>query len=435
MDLTKFQGKRICVAVSGGIDSVSLLDYMQKRQAEFGYVLSAVHCEHGIRGADSVGDMQFVETLCKEYDVPLTIFREDCVKKAETERCSLETSARKFRMQSFSMLVHGGRTDYIATAHHKNDEAETVLFRLARGTSLTGAQGMSQEDGYIVRPFLTWSKADILAYAKDNGLSYREDATNQETDATRNKLRLTVLPALEEAVPGAVDNLARFAQTAAEDDAFLYRQSECLVSKHRNGAYCVRTCKETPLFFRACVTVLKRLGVQRDYTRLHLQLLYNLQEKENGAILCMPQSVRAKKVANGILMYLEEELPTLVTLPKYYKDGDFDGGKYVVKVYDQQTDVPDTDMPVLRIDGDKIPQTAVFRFRQDGDEMRVFGGKTKSLKKLFNERKLPAEERKYLPILADEHTIYAVCGVEIADEVKVTEETKNIKYIALLEKL
>ena len=127
MDLTKFQGKRICVAVSGGIDSVSLLDYMQKRQAEFGYVLSAVHCEHGIRGEDSVGDMQFVETLCKAYGVPLTIFRENCIKKAETEKGSLETAARRFRMQSFSMLVHGGRADYIATAHHKNDEAETVL--------------------------------------------------------------------------------------------------------------------------------------------------------------------------------------------------------------------------------------------------------------------------------------------------------------------
>ena len=431
MDFTKFQGKRIGVAVSGGIDSVSLLDYMQKRQQEFGYELCVVHCEHGIRDKESVRDMQFVEELCKKYELPLTVFREDCLKKAEREKCSVETSARRFRMRSFAQLIKDGKADYIATAHHKNDEAETVLFRLARGTSLTGVQGMVQENAYIIRPFLDWSKADIQRYAQENGLAFCEDSTNAMRDATRNKIRLDVLPLLEDAVPGAVDNLARFAQIAGEDDAYLYRQSAKLLTAKENG-YAVASCKEKPLFFRATLTALKALGVDRDYTRLHLELLYELQDKERSTILCMPKNVRAQKTVSGIWLYVEQELPTPVALPKYFTEGVFDGGMYEIMVTTVQP-VP-TEYPILRLDEDKVPKCAVFRFRKDGDEMRVFGGKTKSLKKLFNEKKFPVQKRKYLPILADDNTIYAVCGVEIADEVKVTEDTKNIVYIVLLEK-
>ena len=101
MDLAKFQGKRICVAVSGGIDSVSLLHYMQKHQNQFGYTLSAVHCEHGIRGEESIEDMRFVQALCKAQNIPLSIFQADCLLRAKQEKCSLETVARTFRYQIF----------------------------------------------------------------------------------------------------------------------------------------------------------------------------------------------------------------------------------------------------------------------------------------------------------------------------------------------
>ena len=434
MDLAKFQGKRICVAVSGGIDSVSLLHYMQKHQNQFGYTLSAVHCEHGIRGEESIEDMRFVQALCKAQNIPLTIFQADCLLRAKQEKCSLETVARMFRYQSFESLIQQNKTDYVAVAHHRNDEAETVLFRLARGASLTGARGMLEENTYILRPFLGWSKKDIIAYAQENGLQYREDYTNQELDATRNKIRLQILPALEEAVPGAVVNLVRFAETAGEDDAYLYRQSERILSKCNNGKYFISMCKDTPIFYRACVTALKALGVEKDYTRLHLKLLFDLQKNERGARLDMPQNVLARKTGNGIVLCWKEELPVLVTAPKYYSENGFDGGRYEVKIFQKEEDVPYTPLPILRIDADKLPKNASFRFRKDGDEMRVFGGKTKSLKKLFNERKIDASERAYIPLIADETTIYAVCGVEIADEVKVTEDTKNIAYIVTLKR-
>lgn len=433
MDLTKYKGKCICVAVSGGIDSVSLLHYMQNLQNEFGYVLSAVHCQHGIRGEESVEDMRFVQRLCQEQNIPLTVFETDCIARAKQEKISLETVARKFRYESFATLIRQNKADYVAVAHHKNDEAETVLFRLARGTSLTGARGMTEEKAYILRPFLSWSRRDVEAYAKEHGLEYREDSTNACEEFTRNKLRLSVLPALEEAIPGVVDNLARFAITAGEDDAYLYNQSNALLSKQKNG-WLVAFSDEKPLYSRACLTALKSLGVEKDYTRLHLDLLFDLQGKQRGATLNMPKNVCAQKTLKGVWFYVEQPLPVLVSAPKYYTADGFDGGRYEVKIFFDKEELPNTPLPVLRVDADKIPKTAMFRFRKDGDYMRVFGGKTKSLKKLFNERKTDVKDRTALPIIADEKEVYVVCGVEISDQVKVTDKTKKVAYIAVIEK-
>ena len=128
MDLRDFSGKTICVAVSGGADSVALLHYLKNLQTEYRYGLCALHCEHGIRGAESVEDMQFVQRLCKAWDIPLFVFVEDCPLRAKREKTSLETAARNFRREKYDALLCEGKADCIATAHHSGDEAETVLF-------------------------------------------------------------------------------------------------------------------------------------------------------------------------------------------------------------------------------------------------------------------------------------------------------------------
>ena len=234
LNLSDFSKKRICVAVSGGVDSVSLLHYLRDRQTQYGYRLFAVHLEHGIRGEESLADMRFVQTLCEKWSVPLFIFSENCLLRAEREKNSLETAARNFRYEKFEELVKADKVDYIALAHHENDEAETVLFRIARGAALSGAKGMVEQNGYVLRPFLSWKKAEIVEYAKAHNLEYCIDKTNFELCATRNKLRLKVLPLLEEIVPSATENIARFAALAAEDDGYLYAESERLIQKDKD---------------------------------------------------------------------------------------------------------------------------------------------------------------------------------------------------------
>ncbi len=433
VDFKRFQDKKIAVAVSGGADSVALLHYLKAKKGEYGYSLLAVHCEHGIRGEESLEDMRFVQALCAKWEIPLRLFRADCPALAKEKKVSLETAARQFRYACFEGLLKEGEADFVATAHHSGDEAETVLFRLARGSALSGARGIQEENGGYIRPILSWTKGEVLAYIRQNGLSFQEDSTNFELDATRNKLRLEVLPKLEEAVPGARENLARFAALAAEDDGLLQRLSEELLTEEQ-GTPLVKFSAEKPLFTRACLTAMKRLGLCKDYTSAHLLALYDLQALERGAVITLPKGVRAEKALGGVRFYLEK---AALSIPKgeekaFGLEG-FDGGRYAVKVDFSPIEGAEG-WRVLRADFNKIPQDARFRFRREGDFIYPFGGGKKSLKKFFNEKKVPVKEREYLPLIAcEDGEVYAVCGVEISEKVAVGSKAKE-SFIALRKK-
>ena len=423
------------MATSGGVDSTSLLHYLKTHEKKFGYRVSAVHCEHGIRGEESVADWKFVEKLCQDWEIPLFSFSENCIEKAKKEKISLETAARNFRYACFSTLVAEDKTDYVATAHHLGDEAETVLFRLARGTALSGVKGIEAEKDWLIRPFLDWTREEIEEYARQNHLQYCVDKTNFECDATRNKLRLEVLPKLENAVSGATRNLARFAQVAAEDDALLYEYSKALISELNEGGMVAFSDKK-PLFSRACLTVMKGLGIEKDYTATHVIALFDLQFSERGCTLDLPKNVMAEKRENGILFYVKKEFnyPPLGEEKIVDKNG-FDGGRYAVNIYFSPIETKNNGLKILRCDWEQIPKNAAFRFRKEGEWIQRFGGGKKSLKKFFNEEKTPVKQRGFLPLIADaEGEVYAVCGVEISEKIKVTENTKQIAYIVVEEK-
>lgn len=438
MELRNFKNKKICVALSGGVDSVALLHYMKSCQ-DFGYTLCAVHCEHGIRGEESLADMRFVQELCKTWGIELFLFQEDCPARSAQEKESLETSARNFRKECFARLIEEGKADYIATAHHQKDQAETVLFRLARGTSLTGMAGMRVQEGYLLRPFLRWSKAEILAYASEQGLAYRVDKTNFDESYTRNKIRLQTLSKLEEAVPGATKNLAEFALQACEDDGLLYEYANELIFAQtgENGEeYVIHFCEKPSLFRRACLISLKKLGLEKDYTNERLSAAFALQKSERGSKISFPNGIEGEKELSGIRIYRKKETAVWEkNLPKPFDESGFDGGKYEVIVSRQPIE-ENGEWRVLRIDGDKIPSNAVFRFRKEGDVIQSFGGGSKRLKKFLNEKKVPVEEREYLPLIAEGETenVLAVCGVEISETLKLEENAKNALYIFVRKK-
>lgn len=423
-DLGFLKGKKVCVAVSGGLDSVCLLHKMKQEEKTVGFFLSAVHVEHGIRGEESLRDCLFTEELCKRTGIPLKVVRVDCPLRAKQCGESIETAARVLRRSVFSEILSNGEADYIATAHHSADEAETILFRLIRGTSLTGVRGMSEIDGKYLKPLLKESKAELAEYAKRENLSWREDSTNAMRDATRNKLRLDVLPMLEDCFRGAANNLIRFSELAGEDDAFLYRMSEALIYsvERDNGADSglrVRLSKEKPLFRRACLSVLKSLGVEKDYTFDSLERVFALQTSQTGKIVSFSNGVYARRQYDSIA---------------FFKDGDEKNEIEYEVVFSSESQ--EGEGRTLKADADKFPDTAIVRFYREGDTFKRFGGGSKPLKKYFIDEKIPQGRRRALPLIAeaDGHTVYVVCGVEISDLVAVDEKTKNIRYIVLRKK-
>ncbi len=425
MDLPK--NVKIAVAVSGGVDSVVLLAKMLEKRADMGWRISVVHCEHGIRGEDSRTDGEFVKALAEKFGLPFTMFSADCPALVKQKKVSLEVAARDFRYDCFQRLIDGGEADYIALAHHLDDGAETTLFRLCRGTSLRGVSGMSVVCGSFLRPLLDESKAEILAYAAERNIEYRTDKTNFEREATRNVLRLDVMPVLEREIPGAARSIMQFARLAKEDDEYLYSlASELLERETPQGADSgVRVRFGPPaLFRRACLSALEQMGIEKDYTAKHLLALDGLRALQTGARIALPKGVFAVRRYDKIAFLFGEDERTEI-LERKFEIGEFVWGRYALNI----SSVLPKDAKFLRADMDKIPENAVIRTRKEGDIFQKFGCGEKSLKKYLIDRKIPAELRDGLPLLAAGKEILAVLGVEISEKIKVTDETKNTVYL------
>jgi tRNA(Ile)-lysidine synthase len=213
-------GERVCVAVSGGADSVALLLALAEANREkeaLGVVLSAVHVHHGLRGAEADADEGFVLNLCEQLGVPLVMERVDVAARQESEREGMEEAARELRYQVFWELMKSGRVDAVATAHTLDDQAETVMMKLLRGAWTEGIGGVApvienkgQEGrGRIVRPMLGVRREDVEAYLRNRGQAWREDTTNGDVSLTRNRLRLELVPLLRGFNPGIDLALAR----------------------------------------------------------------------------------------------------------------------------------------------------------------------------------------------------------------------------------
>ncbi|MGI6243084.1 MAG: tRNA lysidine(34) synthetase TilS [Prevotella sp.] len=200
------------VALSGGADSVALLCVLK----ELGYHVEAIHCNFHLRGEESNRDEKFCESLCNQMAIPLHRVHFDTRLYAEAHKISIEMAARDLRYRYFEQLRHDMNADGICVAHHRDDQVETVMLNLVRGTGLAGLQGMKPKNGYILRPMLSVSKEQILAYLSDIQQEYVTDSTNLEDDVMRNKLRLNILPLLEEINPSVKDNILRMTENLSE---------------------------------------------------------------------------------------------------------------------------------------------------------------------------------------------------------------------------
>lgn len=441
-DFAKYAGMRICVAVSGGRDSMALLHRLLACAKGYGIKVCALNCNHKIRGAASDRDSLFVEEYCASAGVPLYKF----VRTGDFDLS--ENSARQWRQQCYlkafenGVLPSGERwlaADAVATAHHMDDNAETVIFNLARGTAVAGLAGIydrevKSADGKthkIIHPFISCTRAEIDEYVRENAVPFVDDESNFTDDYTRNKLRRNVLPQLENAVPDAVKAIYRLSRIAAEDEEYFNR----LIEEKNIISYCggcAEICfiKERAVFKRAAVKVVKEKFLKSDYTAEHAENLYNLQFAENGKKFEFLH-LTAFKEDGKIIICADDSENALTEERKFYEylsSGKTQfGGQYLAFKRDCGENSADGEKKkILKFDLNAVPVNAVIRFMKSGDVFQKFGGGTKKLGDYFTDKKVPVRLRGSIPLIAAGNEILVVCGVEISQKVKVEEKSAVI---------
>ena len=436
----------IVLGISGGADSVCLLKILARWKEAWGISLRAVHVHHQLRGEEADADERFVRELCENEGIPCRVFHEDVQGMAQREKIGLEEAGRIARYRCFATVcedVGGGK---IALAHHQDDLAETLLHHLVRGTGMAGLCSLKPVSGNRIRPLLCLEKEEILVYLEAAGQPWRTDSSNLEDDYTRNRIRHHVLEELKTEVnPRAVRHMAQLSEELEETRAVLAQvaaeKRRQYVRKSEKGMLLAEEWKKEPdLIGRQIVhDLLKEIsGKQKDFTRIHVEAVQELWNRKVGARRDLPYGMQAIRTYDGI--YLERKAEKCETRDSEKNAGiqinvqsegteSFQIGELTLTVSRTARDfgeIPEKKYTKW-FDYDRIKQTLVIRHRQPGDRICLFdGGGSKKLKDYLIDRKIPAQKRDQLWLLADGSDILWIIGDRISAAYKVTAKSQRI---------
>jgi len=406
----------IGVAVSGGMDSMCLLHYL----VSMGATVVALTVEHGIRGEESRGDVMVVRSYCSALRVRCIVRAVDAPRYAEEHHVGLEEAARALRHAFFAEMLDEGVVDCIATAHHLDDQVETTLLNVLRGTGLNGLLPMGKRARYI-RPFADYTRTQIEAYATRHSVPYRVDSTNLDTAYSRNYLRLEVLPRLEARFPHYRESVARLGETAKEQVDLL--DTLAIAPVRRRSVVFLPLAALSQHVALAKWSIAKALryfdhGV--DMESKHYLALLALADAKNNAAVNLPHGVLAARENDTVAFWRKRDTDADLAYP--FGEGTFAFGDttYVVRPYREGD--------ALHFDPDKVPEGAVIRLRKAGDIIRKFGGGSKSLGDYYTDKKIPLRVRDAYPVVAYDNEIF-VCAADIARTVAVDATTRRILTI------
>ena len=402
-------GDRVVCALSGGADSVAMTHCLLSLAGELQIQVSAAHYNHCLRGEASDGDEAFVRRLCASWGIPLDTARGDVAAYAQTHGQSLEEAARYLRYQFLE-----ARPGLIAVAHNADDQVETVLLNLLRGTGLKGLAAMEPRRERIIRPLLSVTRAEIEAYLQAHNLPHREDLTNGEDHALRNRLRHHVVPLLRQENPALAQTVGRMTDLLRDDEAYLARKTEALLAAaQRPGGCDCRTLLEAPQVLRR--RAIRSLLQIPKPSRVHVDQVESLLSDLSGSARIPLPGGFAMVREYGLLrlerQHFPAEFPPVVLRPgqsALLEEAGLeifvDGPVILEKIYDSLSTF------AFKYDMMEAGPTLWIRPRQTGDSLRLSGG-TKSLKKLMIDRKIPAARRGLVPVITDGDTILAVYGL------------------------
>lgn len=432
-------GDGIVVGLSGGADSVCLLVYLCSIREPMNLNLTAVHINHGIRGAEAMRDENFVSELCKKLNVDCRIYHIDIPGIAKKQKISEELAGRNERYRIFNEVAKDTNSSKIAVAHNKNDSVETVLIKLTRGCSLNGLKGISPTNGNIIRPLAETSRASIEQYLAEKNIDYVTDSTNNENVYTRNIIRNLVVPHLEQINPGFVNTIFSNSKNISCDDDFIEQYSSEFYKKS--------ITKENENIVVDMISLdgvhdaVKKRVIMQGYSMLKGNKA-DLEQKHMDILL--NASATGKKYNLGNDIEVRTEYGKLI----FYR-------KIADNITDYETKIEDTDNKIYTagnvsikfeivdnnvkrqknctyIDYDLIKNCSLkIRNRRDGDRF-IPSGMTgyKKIKKFFIDAKVPIEIRNTTPLLTADGSIVAIIGIRTDNRYLTTEKTKKTLKIS-----
>lgn len=404
----------VLLAFSGGADSRALLHLLHQSAKEDGFELILAHVNHGIRGAEALRDRAFCVAVAKGLGLEICVLDADVPALAAANGRSLEEEAREVRYAFLARLMEERSIPLLATAHHADDNLETVLFRLARGTTARGLCGIAParpfSSGMLTRPLLKATRREILELCHEQSLSYVTDSTNAELTCSRNRLRHEVIPVMEALFENPQERVTEACERLREDDALLSAMAEELLQREkRDGSLSVSALRLAhPAIRRRALAIYLSTAVSQGVEQHHLNAVLELMEQNrNGGMVILPGELVATVEAGSLRV-----LPRTLTedcepfeLPFLYGETVLrtSGVTILVENLEKNTNVHNLSTAastILKLSSAIIERSLYWRSRREGDTIRL-GGMTRRLRKLYNQKQIPSRLRERLPLLCD----------------------------------
>ncbi len=407
------KGDTVTVALSGGADSVALLYSLYSLRDILGISVNAAHLNHSIRGEEAQRDADFVKTFCEKLGITLFYEKADVPQYAKEKGMSLELAAREVRYEFLKRAAIGK----IATAHTASDNLETMIFNLTRGTSLKGLCGIPIKRGNVIRPLIACTRQDIEQYCKNNNLSFVTDSTNLSDDYSRNKIRHNVIPILKEINCSVEETALRTSRSLIEDSLYLDNEAEQVLYKNYEEYLDVSGFENvSPVIGKRVIKkYFEILFPNISLDNRHINDIYSICLQGKGKIN-LPSNIFAI-VSEGKLNFTdfaEKEI------------------EFAVKITEIQN--VNNLFSNSEIDCDKIVGKWILRTRNEGDKIRLQNrGVTKTLKKLFTEKKIDENLRNKIPVISDDTGVIWVYGFGVAERVAPKISTKKILKVEVQE--
>ncbi len=416
--------KKLLIATSGGLDSMVLLHLLQHLNRE----IAIAHCNFQLRGLESFEDQNFVQEYAVANEIPIFVTQFDTENFAKDYKLSTQVAARNLRYDWFYELLESENCDYILTAHHADDNLETFIINLSRGTGLDGLVGIPSQNDKIIRPLLVFSRHEIEEYAKENNIKWREDSSNASDKYLRNKIRHNIIPQLKELNDNFLEsfqktqNYLQESQTMVEDATIMIYQ---------------QVAKEVDNDIHFDLLKLKTLPNYKSYLYQWLQEfgfsawndIYDLVDSQSGKIIYSNEYQLLKNRNHLILSPISETENEVYFIEKNQLEVKIPINLSICQVQD----ISNTNQNAIFVDAKKLTFPLQIRKWCEGDNFQPFGmnGSSKKVSKFFKDEKLSVLEKQNIWILTSDNHIVWIIGLRQDERFKIENTTKQILQITL----